>query len=1460
MNSEQGVEARRYVIGIGLPRCDGMGLDALKRVDGDVQQITDYLVSQQGYVRALTNEIPSGAPAGTVRRELSRWFASDERRSDDTVVLYVAGHGGPAGRRGRHHVFTVNSNPGEPDETAIATARLGVILFDGEGERPQNVLLILDTCSSGSGAGHVAAMIAEAKGAVQDAPGAGFWVIASAGPDSGAGDGHFISGLLAVIGGEKCAPIGGTVFIDPLTLVEEINEWFRVQKHPQAAQVDLVGGGQRPRGFLRNPNFTRDRDGVALADEGHWNPKGRGVEELASTGWFFTGRKAACRALTGWLSADRSDARARVVTGRPGSGKSAVLSVLVLSSDPESRSAMEAAGVMVQPDDAPGEGTIDVAVHARGADRDTVCRQIAAKLKLSADLTVPDFVRALAARHMRVAIVVDALDESSDPRRLERELLLPLAACPSVRLIVGSRPIDGRPPLEGAAEIIDLDTPEYFDREDIVSYVEARLTRAVPPTGYRRDDARRVGARVADRAKGSFLYARIVSRRIAEQLPIDTQAEGWDKDLPLPDELRRVFDMDLARFAEPERKRIVDLLLPLAYARGKGLPQKRIWCLLASRIAGRPSDQPYTNSDIRELRDRAGFYVVQDTEHDETVFRLFHQEFADYLRAKTRDEAIDRTIAETLWSLDDPPAGNGEWLRRDEPYVRHHLAAHAASGGLLGRFLVEPEYLLRLSPASLLPHLPTPSTGEAGAIARAYRQVSHNLRGDEPVERRAYLSTAMMQHGVSTLAQTLLHGELPWLWKPLWTRWTPAPPTHVIAKGNSEIVALATCDWEAGRPVALVGRVDGAVEVWDLRQGDLLAAWKPDQARYVREIELMSTPAGPLLVAAWGSGELGVLELATGQETFVYASQHRDLRITALCIANIGSQPVCIVATDDLRLTVRSLPSLDVVTEHVNATASTIFALRPICVEGEQLLVSGGDSMRSTELREKSRLRLWSLPDLRPIWGDERAKSDCIQSLTLGRVTDRDVLIASTEGWGRSEIWDLETRTLMFEEPKSSARTWLLPHEKETVVISALPPDLLVRRIGVADVAANLPLHLEEASGNSGIQGSHFTNIVELHGRHVVLSAVLDHVRVWDLEERLTTPSVASNGVALRQISASALTASRDGRSSLFAGTSDGQVFALEADTGVERWHVAITMDGRIACMSHLQRGDRGVVVVGVEAGGIHVLDADEGRPIRAAIATDGSVEALDSCEWDAEPLVFATVGGRRSWAARMWNLDSGEECRPRRAAMGERMSRVAKWELSAGEEDKPLYGLAVTTLRDRVRVAFAGKYGKVMVGDHDADDMTEVASWQAFDEWWIPNADGVENTRALASGGAPGARLLAAGTEGGHLAVWNFETSVPKADHARAHVDAVFALAFQPADDEHGVLVSGGRDGALIFWTVELRECFRIDIGEAIVGITWLATDRLAVATVRGVVVIQVDARRLARMAESLLDRRRAS
>src|SRR5262249_51884058 len=156
------------------PACPRMGLPKLARVEHDIRRVVDMFTSkQQGYERVLADRIRLGATAQKIQNELSAWFADPGRKASDCVVIYIAGHGDQMGRFGHHYLLTSDSTERELNRKAIKTSALVELLFEGEGERPQHILLILDTCYAGQGAGQAAAAVSQARSAVLSSRGSG---------------------------------------------------------------------------------------------------------------------------------------------------------------------------------------------------------------------------------------------------------------------------------------------------------------------------------------------------------------------------------------------------------------------------------------------------------------------------------------------------------------------------------------------------------------------------------------------------------------------------------------------------------------------------------------------------------------------------------------------------------------------------------------------------------------------------------------------------------------------------------------------------------------------------------------------------------------------------------------------------------------------------------------------------------------------------------------------------------------------------------------------------------------------------------------------------------------------------------------------------------------------------------------------------------------------------------------
>ncbi len=386
----------------------------------------------------------------------------------------------------------------------------------------------------------------------------------------------------------------------------------------------------------------RRRDWV----EDHFEPRGRGVARKSEPGAYFTGRTRALRELVGWLGTNRGGLC--VVTGDPGSGKSAVLGRVVALVEPKRWREL---GIMPA-GTVPPEGSIDLTVWARGLTLGELIEEIAATIGTSA--TTPDeLIDAVRERGRRLVVVIDALDEASgegEARRVAQRLLKPLAAAGrsiDVKVVVGTRRGPGNELLDalGAAkQVLDLDTPDYLDRADLVQYVHRRLRREGETdarTPYRAQPAlaAHVAEAVAARADPSFLIAQLVSATLADApAVIDTSQPGWENQFAA--DVGSAMDDYLDRFeTERDRRRARDLLTALAYAEGAGLPgdqSDNLWPLLASALAAKP----YDGDDIDWVLHTAAADLVDHTMADDgsSTCRLFHQALDDHLRGPAEQQ------------------------------------------------------------------------------------------------------------------------------------------------------------------------------------------------------------------------------------------------------------------------------------------------------------------------------------------------------------------------------------------------------------------------------------------------------------------------------------------------------------------------------------------------------------------------------------------------------------------------------------------------------------------------------------------------------------------------------------------------------------------------------------------------------------------------------------------------------
>ena len=93
-------------------------------------------------------------------------------------------------------------------------------------------------------------------------------------------------------------------------------------------------------------------------------------------------------------------------------------------------------------------------------------------------------------------------------------------------------------------------------------------------------------------------------------------------------------------------------------------------------------------------------------------------------------------IASTLVAAVPRTASGPDWAHAP-PYVCQHLAAHAATAGLLDSLLGDSGFLVAADPSVLLPALDSASSPHARQVAWFYRTAADRLRTSTLAERAA---------------------------------------------------------------------------------------------------------------------------------------------------------------------------------------------------------------------------------------------------------------------------------------------------------------------------------------------------------------------------------------------------------------------------------------------------------------------------------------------------------------------------------------------------------------------------------------------------------------------------------------------------------------------------------------------------------------------------------------------------
>ncbi len=1188
-------------------------------------------------------------------KTLRSFVTSPERHPEDILVVYHTGHG--LLQDGLFEL-PMSDTTGDIEFTSLLAGDLTGRLLRGSAVTPNRVLVILDTCYAAAGLPDLAQNAATFINRVPDPTGtSSVGVIVAARPSEQAAAGAFTEAFVDAVGHASTG--GSDVEFLPLdAVVGVVNDlapaWQR------ARQFNLSGAATA---FLPNPRYDAWLAGFDLriqkrqrqqaqrrADQyDHALPRAQGLDSPGRDDlWLFTGRHHALADACTWLNDPRPPAL--VITGSPGSGKSALIGRLSILSDARLRARVPNQHAL-PPDTVPALGCITRFIHARGMTSEDLLAALSEAIGVEDARSPGELLQRLheLGPGPSLIVAVDAIDEAagttSNATRADgsgrfpvvQQVLAPLisaAARTRLRFLLGTRshlldPL-GANPTSMTTRVLDLDAAEYADPASVRQYVLSCLTRLEETSPYRGQERRyleAVAAAVSDAAGDSFLVALITARSLALTPDlVNPYDAAWR--IGLPREAADAMRKDLDRRLGDDADRARDLLLPLAYARGGGLPWEDIWPRLVTALTGRPCGHP----DLDWLIDQAGFYITETTtDRRRSVYRLYHESLAEHLRSTRSNPAEDEdALADTLSShaprLDD---GWTDWAHA-HPYTRTHLATHAAAGGVLDELVVQPRFLLAAAPSQLLLALPSLKSPEAVRAGDAFRRAEQRLRNAHPQDRPAYLQLSARTARAPELATAIDETGLRLTWRTRWASTRLQRPHRLLGHtGGVRSVAVGTLD---GRTVLATGSTDGTARLWDAATGALIGDPLIGHTNRVTAVVLGTLDGRAVLATGSFDGTVRLWDTADGTVTVDRLIGHGD-QINSLALCTLAGRTVLATGSDDCTARLWDIATGASIGEpfsgHTGRIRSVALGILP---DGRIVLATGSDDGTA---------RLWDTATGASIGEPFTGHTGQVRSVALGILPDGRTVLATGSIDGTARLWDTATGTPI-GEPFTGHTDWVT-----TVALGALD-GRTVLATGSIDGTARL----WDASSGAPI-GEPFTGHTDWvttvalgalpDGRTVLATGSTDGTaRLWDATTGAPVDAPIGEPITGHSdwVSSVALGALPDGRTVLATGSIDGTARLWDATTGTPIGEPFTGHTGRITTVALGALDGRTVLATGSTDRTARLWDATTGTPIGAPFT--GHTSAVWSVMFGALGGHTVLATGSHDGTVRVWGATTG--------------------------------------------------------------------------------------------------------------------------------------------------------------------------------------------------------------------------
>ncbi len=535
--------------------------------------------------------------------------------------------------------------------------------------------------------------------------------------------------------------------------------------------------------------------------------------------------------------------------------------------------------------------------------------------------------------------------------------------------------------------------------------------------------------------------------------------------------------------------------------------------------------------------------------------------------------------------------------------------------------------------------------------------------------------------------------------------------------GQAEVRAVAAAELQ-GRPVVVSGSSDGSVRVWDLAAGARPREPFTGHSYSVRALAATELQGRSVVVSGSGDGSARVWDLATGLEVGRPFTGHAAA-VLAIAVADLQGRRVVISGSDDGTVRVWDLATrievgrpFVVGMPFIGRTAA--LALVVAKLRGRPVIVSAS--------RDGS-LQVWDLATGVEVGGPFTGRSAGVLAMAVAELRGRPVIVSVGRD-GSVRVWDLATGV---EVRKPS-----IGHTHEVLAVAAAE---LHGRWVVISGSADRSVQVWDLATGAAL-GRPFTGhtaavlavtVADLNGRAVAVSGSADRsVRLSDLATGAALGELARGHTEWVRAVA---TAEMYGRTVVVFVSDDNSLRVRDLATGAAVGEPFTHHTGEVLTMAVGELDGRKVIVSGSADCSVRVWDSATGALVGKPIQGHASaVLTVKVADLGGRPVV---VSGSADRSVRVWDLASG-------SPIGKPITGHSGW----------VRTMSVAKLHERLVVASGCDDGSIRVWDLE----TGVPVREPF----VGHADSVH---ALAVAYVHGRPMVVSGSADCSILVWDLET-----------------------------------------------------------------------------------------------------